>query len=294
MLWQRVLTAVVGIPLTLAVVYAGGWWLVAAIALLTILALREFYHLVSSSAARASAPPPPSALAAARACGYILAVVIPAAAMPGQAMSLPHFAVGIAGLSHFALAIAVLLALASRAGRSPRFTPYLGIPTAALLLPPLFTCLLHLRLLEGEPLAGLGVPLPPGACWLFLVFAACWAGDSAAYGVGRAWGRHKLWPAVSPGKTIEGSLGGLVAAVVVVAAFGRLFGLELYFAAVLGLLLSVAGQLGDLAESKLKRWAGVKDSGSMLPGHGGVLDRFDSLLFSAPVAYCYLRFVVGL
>jgi len=133
---------------------------------------------------------------------------------------------------------------------------------------------------------------PPGACWLFLVFAACWAGDSAAYAVGRTWGHRKLWPTVSPGKTVEGALAGLLASIVIVAVLAWVFGVALYFGLALGVLMGVGGQLGDLAESKLKRWAGVKDSGSLLPGHGGVLDRFDSLLVNAPLAYFFLRAVL--
>jgi phosphatidate cytidylyltransferase len=167
------------------------------------------------------------------------------------------------------------------------------LPIGALALPALFSCIVYLRLLDGASVSVMRVALPSGACWLFLVFAACWAMDTAAYAVGKKWGKRKLCPAISPGKTVEGSVAGLLAAVVVVAVFGRVLGLGAHFGVVLGALLGIVGQLGDLTESRLKRWAGVKDSGAILPGHGGVLDRFDSLLFCAPMAYCYLRFVVG-
>jgi len=293
-LWQRALTAAVGIPLALALIYLGGWWLAAATALLTLLALREFYRIIAAAADRASAPDrasppaaPPAILTAMRLAGYLLALLIPAGATLTASPSVTHLSLAAAAF----LALVSVVALRTRLARVP--APYLGLPIGALALPAILSYLVHLRLLQGPPVVRLGISLPSGACMLFLVFAACWATDTAAYGVGRAWGRRKLWPSVSPGKTVEGSIGGLAASAVVVAAFGRLFGLDLHSALVLGLLLGVTGQLGDLAESKLKRVAGVKDSGSLLPGHGGVLDRFDSFLLNAPVAYYYLYYTLG-
>jgi phosphatidate cytidylyltransferase len=119
-----------------------------------------------------------------------------------------------------------------------------------------------------------------------LVLLGIWSTDSGAYFVGKAIGRHKLWPAISPNKTVEGSVGGLLVAVVVVlvlnAWLGRFsFGQALAIALVTG----VAGQMGDLIESAFKRHFGVKDSGQIIPGHGGVLDRFDSLLLVFPVLH---------
>jgi phosphatidate cytidylyltransferase len=117
--------------------------------------------------------------------------------------------------------------------------------------------------------------------------------DSAQYFVGRITGRHKLAPAVSPAKTIEGAIGGLVAAGLVGATLGVRWvaGLTMASALGLGLALAVLGMLGDLFESLLKRSAGVKDSSSLIPGHGGMLDRIDSWLFAAPAYYLLLRFV---
>jgi len=113
------------------------------------------------------------------------------------------------------------------------------------------------------------------------------------------WGRRKLIPRVSPGKTVEGSIGALVGTVVVALLYSEVLRLfpsyQLGYGAALvfGLLVSVTAQIGDLAESLLKRDAGVKDSGTLFPGHGGVLDRLDSLLFTLPLAYLFFRFVVG-
>jgi phosphatidate cytidylyltransferase len=129
--------------------------------------------------------------------------------------------------------------------------------------------------------------------WVLFALAINWTGDVAAFYVGRAIGRHKLAPRISPGKTMEGAAGSLVAA----AAFGVAFaywwpaGLSLSLWIGLALVTSVAGQLGDLTESALKRGAGMKDSGTLLPGHGGWLDRLDSSLFTLPVVYYALEWM---
>ncbi len=135
--------------------------------------------------------------------------------------------------------------------------------------------------------------LPDGRGWVFLVLFAVMACDSLAYFVGSSFGKHKLYPAVSPKKSIEGALGGLVGACLGVwlaaALFLPAFGLG--HVVLVGLLLGVVGQVGDLFESLLKRACGVKDSGGFFPGHGGILDRLDSLLFAFPLAYYLARFL---
>jgi phosphatidate cytidylyltransferase len=127
-----------------------------------------------------------------------------------------------------------------------------------------------------------------------------WMSDTAAYFGGRAWGRRKLIPSVSPGKTVAGAVSGVVGTIMLGAVYGRfvlhgMFGMDLSLVggALGGAIISVVAQIGDLSESLLKREAGVKDSGALLPGHGGVFDRFDSLLFAFPVAYWYLSLVLS-
>jgi phosphatidate cytidylyltransferase len=127
--------------------------------------------------------------------------------------------------------------------------------------------------------------------WLFVVLLLAWVGDSAAYYVGRAIGRHKLFPSVSPGKTWEGAIASAVFAVIAGGAYllyfqpGRITALTALFFC---LTVNAAGQFGDLAESALKRSARMKDSGTLLPGHGGMLDRMDNFLFALPTAYLWL------
>jgi phosphatidate cytidylyltransferase len=143
-----------------------------------------------------------------------------------------------------------------------------------------------------------------GVFWIVVLFAAVWAGDSVAMYVGKSLGRHKLAPRISPGKTWEGSAGSVVGSLIFcfvayvfrsdIVAYGTSSGrqhlprlsLPVFLAVVI--LLNIAGQVGDLVESVIKRGANVKDSGTLLPGHGGVLDRIDALLFAAPVLWYYL------
>jgi phosphatidate cytidylyltransferase len=139
--------------------------------------------------------------------------------------------------------------------------------------------------------------LEAGRDWLYLALFATFGSDTAAYFIGRAIGRHKLSPGISPGKTWEGAVAGLFGAVIISLLFTLNTPLQLPLgygqAIILGLLISVFGQLGDLAESLLKRNFDVKDSGSLMPGHGGLLDRMDSVVFAGVVVYLYFTFVVS-
>ena len=142
----------------------------------------------------------------------------------------------------------------------------------------------HFLLLRNQPNGGLLV---------LFVLLVTWASDAAAYYVGKTWGARPLAPRLSPNKTVEGFLGGLVVAPVI-AWIAHLWFLPVVTpidCLILGLLFTVLGLLGDLSESALKRQAGVKDSGTLIPGHGGMLDRVDSLLLNAPVFYYYMAFV---
>ncbi|MBW2107786.1 MAG: phosphatidate cytidylyltransferase [Deltaproteobacteria bacterium] len=129
-----------------------------------------------------------------------------------------------------------------------------------------------------------------GITWTLFVLAVVFAGDTAAYYIGRAVGRRKLCPTISPGKTVEGAAGGLAGSITMACVFKAYWicGLSWWFAVTLGTVLGAAAQMGDLTESALKRSARIKDSGRLLPGHGGILDRIDGLLFAVPILY-YVR-----
>lgn len=143
--------------------------------------------------------------------------------------------------------------------------------------------LLHLVLLRQTP---------QGIQWLFVIMLIVMSNDSAAYYTGSAFGRHKLYPLVSPKKSIEGSMGGLAGGIggTLLAKFTFFPQLTLADALLTAIFIGTLGQTGDLFESLLKRSFGVKDSGTIFPGHGGVLDRLDSIIFAAPAAYYYVIF----
>lgn len=152
-----------------------------------------------------------------------------------------------------------------------------------------FYYIMQLRLgFPGQILTADG--MQTGFLLLWLTLIGTWASDTFAYFTGFFLGRHKLCPSISPKKTIEGFIGGLVGTVVAVTIIGWYISFPLWAMAVLGAFIAVAATLGDLVESIFKRYTGIKDSGNLIPGHGGVLDRFDSLLFTAPLVYYFYIF----
>ena len=275
----RVAVAAAGIPVALGAVYAGGFVLGGLLALVAVLAALEFYRMSERKAAR-----PLPVLGSAAAGAFVLL----AAAFPLQGPGGAGFTV--------LLALFLLAALTTSIWvRGVEGEPLLSVSVTvfgALYTGGLLSYALFLRHLPGDSRAH-------GTALLFAPVLLTWASDTFAYFVGRAWGRRKLIPRVSPGKTVEGSLGALAGSILVAVAYAWVlarfpsYRITVPEAVVLGVLVSVAAQVGDLAESLLKRDAGVKDSGTLLPGHGGALDRFDSLFFTLPLAYLYFRFVVG-
>lgn len=180
------------------------------------------------------------------------------------------------------LAFSVLILGALTLGRKsalPQSGRHFGVCLSALLYVPLLVSTLPLLKHSGQ------------GDWLTVSLCMAFFSDTVAYAFGLTWGRHKLYPAVSPGKTWEGSAGGIVGACLATLVVGKaclLPELPVVHAIALGILGSISGQIGDLVESMLKRTFGVKDSGTLLPGHGGMLDRVDGMLFVTPVAYYYV------
>ncbi len=163
-------------------------------------------------------------------------------------------------------------------------------------LGPMLAAVGHLAPVDGTPDSPLGqFGWESGTGWLFVLFGLVWSCDTGAYFVGRAIGRRKLHAQVSPGKTVEGYYGGIVVAAVVTAALGWfLVGLAVPIGLLMGAVTAAVAQRGDLAKSLLKRAADRKDSGTIFPGHGGMLDRVDSLLFAAPVVIAFAVLVGGM
>lgn len=156
-----------------------------------------------------------------------------------------------------------------------------------------FAHLIGLRMMEHgmAPVeTQLGV-LEPGCALIWTALIGTWASDTFAYFAGSFLGRHKLCPSISPGKTVEGFVGGLIGTTASVAGLGVLFGFDVLVMAVLGLCICIIATLGDLVESVMKRYTGIKDSGHIIPGHGGIWDRFDSVIYTVPFVYYFVQFV---
>jgi phosphatidate cytidylyltransferase len=271
---KRVLVAVVLIPIVLGCVWAGGPALVTLLALASGVAAWEFYRLAGLRGVRALSAP-----------GIVLSALIPV-------------------MVH------------------ARFLGFWVPPVSvvAMLVPLLLTVALFARGVAGAPMAAVGATLTgvvytggmlsfayalryhefavgarAGTALVMLPVVVTWLNDSGAYFFGRRFGRAKLMPTVSPAKTWAGAYGGVLASVLTTWAFAALvlpswahLTMGAWGILVVGVALSLAAQVGDLAESMFKREAGVKDSSSLIPGHGGVLDRVDSLLFTLPVGYVLL------
>ena len=165
---------------------------------------------------------------------------------------------------------------------------YLGLPVYAAIAVrsiPGRTDATWLTELSAHLSVGSGA-MPRGLAWALIVILATWVGDTTAYVVGRFWGKRTLAPMISPNKTNEGAAAGLLGSICVCAFTFQVSGLGTWWlGSIIGGVIGVAGQLGDLAESFLKRQAGVKDSGAIIPGHGGILDRVDALLFAFPAGF---------
>jgi len=177
-----------------------------------------------------------------------------------------------------------LIGLLSRRQKEEAFTTWGWTIAGILYVGWLLSYLVALRGLDG------------GRNWVFLALFTTWASDTAAFFIGRKLGGHKLAPNISPGKTWEGTMGGIVGAIIMSILFftSTPFRLPLVYWQVIGLsvLVSIFGQVGDLVESLLKRNMGVKDSGTLLPGHGGILDRMDSIIFAGIVVYYYVIWAI--
>ncbi|MEO5799134.1 MAG: phosphatidate cytidylyltransferase [Gemmatimonadales bacterium] len=276
---RRILFAVVAIPLALLLVWAGGWPLALLVATIAVLGTRELFDIAEKQSVRPL-----------RGLGLVLAAAGPLLVYASITRPDVHLWLAESWTYLGAAVVLVLLAEALR-NRLPSERPLGAVAITGFavaysgLLPSFLIGIRHGRF---------GMLSWAGTAMVFFPLVVTWVCDSAAMFGGRAFGGPKMAPTISPGKTRSGGVAGLVGGVLIAPLFVYLVfprvGIEIAIlpAAAMALALSVVGQLGDLAESLFKREAGVKDSSTLIPGHGGVLDRFDSLYVILPTAaFCY-------
>jgi len=296
MLRTRVATAAVAAPVVVAAVVLGEPWFSGLLGVLAVLALLELLALLDAGGFEPM-----------RTGGLVSGLAMVAAGLlvaNGAAAGRPWAALLEAtdppGLVAATLVAAtLLLAVMAFARPDPRsaFVAWavtsFGVAYVGLLLPAI-ALVGHLHPAGGSAATGVGAfGLSSGPAWAMLLVLVVWSYDSGAYLVGRWRGRHRLIEHISPSKTVEGVAGGLLAATLAAGVGALLVGLEPWHPFLIGPLLGLAAQAGDLAESLLKRAAGSKESGFLFPGHGGILDRIDSFLFAAPVLAGYALLVAG-
>jgi len=264
---QRVITSVIAIPIVLAFVWLGGWWGFAAVTIVVILGIYELHSMMLHEGYH-----PLMLISLALSILFLVAAML-----PQQRLLLLELGLSIALLITFPLLFfrkklegamvdwSLTLAIAI----------YLGWPMS---LSPL--------------LRGFQVGVSNGFWWILTVLLGVWGFDTGAFFAGHFFGRHKLAPNISPGKTWEGVVGGLIISIAAALLFTTWpLGVPWYLSIVLGILIGVAATLGDLAESLIKRQTHVKESGQFMPGHGGILDRIDSLLFAIIVVFVFVQLI---
>ena len=274
---QRLLSAAILVPVAVALFVIGDPWLWLAIAVLAALAAYETARLVRAAGSLADAW-------VAVVLAPLVVILLPSLVGPGSVEIGPLLVAPAAAL------LVVLPAIPALRHRDP--ATGFGAWTGTLLATAYPSLLAFAAALLFLSRTALERPLPfgidPGRSWLLVLVLTVWALDSAAYVVGRAYGRGTFFSHISPKKTWSGAIGGTLAGVAVAALLTGLLFADPLLGAGFGVVVTVSAQAGDLAESMLKRAAGVKDSGTLIPGHGGLLDRLDSFLFAAPVAWLYL------
>lgn len=262
MLKRRFLSAIILVPVVMGAAYVGGLWFFALIVLAASIAGYEFFHMMKLGGYK---PSPFWGL-------VLIWLLLADARYPAWQLSRP------------ALTGVIVLSLSWELWRKDTTTPtvdwaltiagglYLGWTTS------------HFISLRDAP---------RGLEWIAFTLISTWIADTGAYFIGTYLGRHKSFPRLSPKKTWEGTIGGWFCGLVAALLIGRYIGLSFMHSLALGALVSAFSPLGDLAVSMMKRQVGVKDSSGLIPGHGGMLDRMDSLLFAVVVVYYYARCVVG-
>lgn len=274
MLWQRVLSAIVALPFILAAIWFGSPWFSLLVAVAALLGVIEFHSIFTRGKLQLSAY-----------LGMVWVLLFVGHAHYAHTYSsettrsiVSYALVGSAMLS------TLLLSLYNRSSEERPFMQWsVGM-----------TGILYMGWMMSHWVIMRNSTEWPGREWVLIALLSTFAVDTAAYFIGRAFGKRKLAPSISPGKTWEGAAGGLIGGIAAVVLLSFALSIETGYSKLVfvGLLIGVFAQLGDLAESKLKRVAGVKEAGSAIPGHGGILDRLDSVVLTGVVVYyCLVWFL---
>jgi phosphatidate cytidylyltransferase len=268
LLRTRVLSALILVPLVGLLIWTGGWWFFAAVVLAAALAGYEFSQLMRQGGYT------PETM-------FVLAII-------GVTLfdaQLPSFDIVQPGLTWI-----LILSISWQLFRSKDLMPATNWALT-------IASGLYVGWLSANAVRLRALPHPSGLAWIILAVLLTWGGDTAAYLIGRAVGRHKFWPRLSPRKTWEGFIAGIIGCLLVGAGVGYLAMrwagvIGLLNGLVLGLIAGIVGPLGDLAISMVKRQVNAKDSSHIIPGHGGLLDRTDSLMFIVSATYYYAIWIV--
>jgi phosphatidate cytidylyltransferase len=274
---QRFVSGVVGLPLLVLVVFAGnGLPFAITIVLLSVLGLIEFYRGVKMTGANPQ-----------EWVGYVFVGVF-------VFLATNHYhSKGFATTGIMTLLVLITMTIElARTNRDP--IRDIGSTFLGVVYPVwLFSYLAALRYLPGDvKLHWLPWNIPLGAYMVFFVVFSAWSSDTTAYLIGRKWGKNKLAPSLSPGKSWEGGIAGIVACCIVSGLFSWGLHIDWMLIPIIGVGIAISSLFGDLAKSSIKRSIGIKDFGTILPGHGGVLDRFDGLLFAGPLFYYFCTMVL--
>ena len=257
-MYIRIISALILLPILLYILINGGLPLFIGVSIVSIMGLKEFYNAFSVKEYN-----PLSKI------GYILSIFVTVI------FFFDFTNIYLGALVFVVFLFSCILIVLKKYNVMDLSITFMGIIYITY-------CLNHIILIKNTP----------NSKYIWLIFIIAWVSDTAAYFSGYFFGKTKLIPQISPKKTVEGSIGGIVGSTMACILFGFLFKESLINMVIIGVIGSVISQIGDLFASAIKRFLGIKDYGKLIPGHGGILDRFDSIFFTAPFVYYYVVFFV--